>query len=63
MYFGPNTLFRMKSRSAKEIEKIAKFGAYSATNEKEVLFRPNCSFKVLEITNQGTYALITMEEI
>lgn len=63
MQFGANTLFRIYSRKGKEIEKIAKFGKYNPPNEKEVLFRPNSSFKILEKRKEGSYTLITMEEI
>lgn len=62
MEYRGNTLFRIYSRTGKEIDKIAKFGEYSPSNEKEVLFRLNRSFKVLEVTNQVDYTLITMEE-
>jgi hypothetical protein len=55
--YKPNCLFRMLSKTGKEIEKIAKF------DEKEVLIRPNTSFKVLEIKKELRYTLITMEEI
>ena len=63
MQFGANILFRIYSRKGKEIEKIAKFGKYNPPNEKEVLFRPNSSFRVLDEREQGNYTLITMEEI
>jgi hypothetical protein len=63
MEFKGNTLFRIYSRTGKIIEKIAKFGIYNPPNEKEVLFNPNCTFKVLEITKENDYPLITMEEI
>jgi hypothetical protein len=58
MEFG-TTLFRIISKSGKEIEKIATFGIYSPPSEQEVLFKPNRSFRVLEIIND----LITLEEI
>lgn len=63
MAFNGNTLFRMYSRSGKEIEKIAKFGVSNAQNEKEVLFKPNRKFRILEIVRESNYSLITMEEI
>ncbi len=63
MAFNGNVLFRMFSRTGKEIENIAKFGKHEPPNEKEVLFKPNREFRVLEITNEDTYTLITMEEI
>jgi hypothetical protein len=51
------------SRTGKDVEKLSKFGKGSLFNEKEVLFRPNRNFKVLEVTKESDYALITMEEI
>jgi len=63
MRFAGDTLFRIYSRTGKDIEKIAKFGAFSSENEKEVLFRENRRFRVLGITKEATYTLITMEEI
>ena len=62
MAFNGNVLFRLYSRSGKEIEKIAKFGTSNPQNEKEVLFKPNSRFKMLEITQETNYSLITMEE-
>lgn len=62
MEFG-NTLFRIFSRTGKDIEKIAKFGTYSPPNEKEVLFKPNRRFRVLEVLDQGASILISMEEM
>lgn len=58
MHFPGNCLFRIHSKTGKEIEKIAKFDI-----EKEILFRPNINFKVLEIGKEDNYTLITMEEI
>jgi hypothetical protein len=49
-------------KSGKEIEKFAKYGEHHPQNEKEVLFRPNIRFKVLEITKSDNYTLITLEE-
>ncbi|MBS1532784.1 MAG: hypothetical protein JSU01_20950 [Bacteroidetes bacterium] len=63
MEFRGNVLFRIYSRSGKEIEKIAMHGIYGAPNEKEVLFKPNRRFNVLEVTQQAGYSLITLEEI
>ena len=63
MAFKGNTLFRIYSRTGKEIEKIAKFGENGIINEKEVLFSPNKNFRVLEITKEINFTLITMEEI
>jgi hypothetical protein len=55
--YVPNCLFRIQGRTGKDIERITKFA------EKEVLFRPNTRFKVLEITKEVDYWLITMEEV
>lgn len=55
--FKPNCLFRMFCKTGKEIEKISKF------DEKEVLIRPNKSFRILEMKMESDYNLITMEEI
>jgi len=63
MEYRGNTLFRIFSKRGKEIEKIAKFGAHNPQNEREVLFKPNSGFKVLEIINESNYTLITIEEI
>lgn len=62
MAFNGNVLFRMYSRTGKEIENIARFGKYNPPNEREVLFKPNRNFRILEITNEASYTLITMEE-
>lgn len=58
MGFG-TTLFRIYSKSGKEIEKIATFGLHNPPSEQEVLFKPNKSFRVLEVQDD----LITLEEI
>jgi hypothetical protein len=58
MGFG-TTLFRIYSKSGKEIEKIATFGLHNPPSEQEVLFKPNRSFRVLEVQDD----LITLEEI
>ena len=63
MEYRGNTLFRISSRTGKDIEKIAKFGIHNPQNEQEVLFKPNSCFKVLEIRNESSYTLVTMEEI
>jgi hypothetical protein len=63
MEFRANVLFRIYSKFGKEIEKIAKYGLYNAQNEKEVLFKPNSIFNVLEITKESDYTLITLEEV
>ena len=63
MSFKGNVLFRMFSRTGKDIEKITKFGISGYSNEKEVLFRSNRMFRILDITNESTYKLITVEEV
>lgn len=54
--YEPNCLFRIQTRTGKEIDKIAKF------DEKEVLNKPNTNFNVLEIKKELNYFLITLEE-
>lgn len=61
--FSGNCLFRIICRTGKSIEYFAKYGNHHPQNEKEVLFGPNCKFKVLEITNQNQVTLISMEEV
>lgn len=63
MAYRGNVVFRISSRTGKDIEKISKFGEYGFSNEKEVLFRSNRNFKVLEVTEESDYTLITMEEV
>jgi len=60
---GMNCLFVIFSKTGKEIEKIAKFGLHNPPNEHEVLFPPNIEFKVLGITTEPSYTLITLEEV
>lgn len=55
--YTPNCLFRIQTKTGKEIDKIAKF------DEKEVLLLPNTKFRVLEVREEIDYTLITMEEI
>jgi len=63
MAYRGNVVFRVSSRTGKDVENLSKFGKDSLFNEKEVLFRPNRNFKVLEVTKESDYTLITMEEI
>lgn len=63
MAFNGNTLFRIFSKTGKAIEKIAKFGIHNPPDEKEVLFRPNRAFRVLEIKEEVSRITITMEEV
>lgn len=61
--YGRKCVFRIYSRTGKAIEEFAKYGLYTAQNEKEILFSPGKKFKVLDITNEADSVLITMEEI
>jgi hypothetical protein len=61
--FGGNCRFNIISKSGKEIERYAKYGAASGQNEYEVLFKPNCKFDILEITKTNGDTLIIMEEV
>jgi len=55
--------FYIISHNGKLIEQFAKYGLHSGQNEKEVLFKPNCKFNILEVTKENGYTLITMEEV
>lgn len=62
--FRSNCLFRIVSKSGKEIEKISKFGIHNPPNEYEVLFSPNSKFDVLNIEeNDDGTILVTLEEV
>ena len=61
--FGRSCQFRIFSRSGKDIGEFAKYGIHHPQNEKEILFRPNLKFEVLEVTKQGETTLITLEEV
>ena len=61
--YGRNCQFRIISKTGKEIEAFAKYGSHHPQNEKEILFHPNCKFKVLEITKNDQQTLITSEEV
>ena len=63
MSFLGNVLFRIYSKSGKDIEKISKFGVHGTPNEKEVLFKTNRNFKVLDVKVEKDFTLITMDEI
>ncbi len=63
MQFSHNVLFRIQSKKGKDIQKIAKFGINSGQNEKEILFRANSKFNVLDMTKENNKTLITMEEV
>lgn len=55
--FG-SILFRIYGKNAKTIEKVSKF-----EREQEVLFKRNTSFKVIKVTDDGFYKIITLKEI
>ncbi len=58
-----DTLFTIFSKTGKQIEKFSKFGLNSGQNEKEVLFIPNTTFEVLDVTKEDSKTLIILEEI
>lgn len=62
MFSPANVIFIIHSKSGKEIEKIAKFGINSGQNEKEVLFKPNTKFQVLNIKQANGKNLIYLQE-
>lgn len=60
--FPANVTFIIHSKSAKEVEKVAKYGINSGQNEKEVIFLPNTKFEVLDIEqNEGKYVIYLQE--
>lgn len=61
--FCQSPLFIILSKHGKDIEKIAKFGIDSGQNEKEILFKPNSKFRVLEIKQEKDRVTITLEEV
>ena len=61
--FGKNCQFTILSQTGKEIETFTKYGFDSGQNEKEILFRPNRKFSILEITKKDSITLIVMEEV
>jgi len=63
MMWNGSVLFRILSKTGKEIEGIAKYGIFSGQNEKEVLFMPNLKFRVVGIRKDKDYTLISLEEI
>ena len=50
-----NTIFSIISKTGKKIEDISYYGINSSQNEKEVLFRSNTKFKVLEVKKKGNF--------
>ncbi len=63
MQFNHNVLFRILSKNGKDIQKITKFGIESGQNEKEILFKANTKFYVLDIAEENNKTLITLEEV
>lgn len=65
LYFSKSPLFRIVSKTGKEIEKISKHNIDDGQNEQEVLFRCNTTFRVLAIEGQFTTnnIVITLEEV
>lgn len=51
-------LFRIYGKNGKSVEKVSKF-----EREKEVLFKRNTSFKVVNVSNNGFSTIITLKEI
>ena len=58
-----NVLFKIFGKTCKLIENISKFGSQSVDNEREVLFQRDTSFKILDISKQGHYTIITLREV
>jgi NAD:arginine ADP-ribosyltransferase len=60
--FG-DVLFKIFGKTCKLIEKVSKFGSQSVDNEQEVVFLSGTSFRVLEISRQQHYIIITLREV
>ena len=61
--YGKSCQFTIISQTGKDIEKFTKYGFHSGQNEKEILFRPNRKFAVLEVSKLEGSTLILMEEL
>lgn len=62
MFSPANVIFIIHSKSAKEVEKVAKYGINSGQNEKEVIFLPSTEFEVLHIEqDKGKYIIYLQE--
>ena len=61
--YGKSCQFTIIRRTGKEIEEFTKYGVHNGQNEKEILFRPNRRFTVLEVTKLEDGTLILMEEV
>lgn len=62
MQFRHNVLFRIQSKKGKDIQEIAKFGLGNQ-NEKEILFKFNSQFSILNIESGQNGTLLTLKEI
>jgi hypothetical protein len=60
--YKKNCLFIISSKTGKDIERIAKYGTFNPPNEKEVLFKTNTKFKVLDIVKEKDLIEIILEE-
>lgn len=58
-----NVRFHIISKHGKNIEDMSRLGLHEELNEKEVLFPPGCSFRILAVTDSNGKVLILMEEI
>lgn len=57
-------LFKIFCKQGKSIEKYSKFDSLSGQNEKEILFRPNTQFEIVDIdTSNTSIIIITLNEI
>ena len=51
-------LFKIFCKQEKSIEKYSKFDSLSGQNEKEILFRPNSQFEIVDIDASNTSIII-----
>ena len=58
-----NTIFSILSKTGKKIEALSCYGTNSPQNEREVLFKSNTKFSVLEVEKTRNKFKITLEEI
>ena len=56
-------LFTIFSKYGKDIEKYSRYDSSSGQNEREVLFRANSQFEVLNIDKSNDFITITLNEI
>ncbi|MDZ7877370.1 MAG: ADP-ribosyltransferase domain-containing protein [Saprospiraceae bacterium] len=55
--------YRIFSKTGKDIKKYSKYDRFSGQNEKEILFRPNTEFEIVNISKSGKSVTITLNEI